>query len=418
MLPGLLIRLVRRGNYRQGFAQRFGIYSPEVRTRLSEGGRIWIQSISVGETMVALKLARKIKALQPEAKLVLSATTSTGFAIAAGAQNDWLEAIYNPLDLPLFVKRALALIAPSQLIIIEGMWPNLLAQAKQLGSPTSLVARLSPRSEERFRKFRWLTGPIFRLIDLIFVQEPEDVQRWQSLGASPTQIDCIGGIKFDLEGSAESSRETEFRQFLASLGIPAETPILLGGSTFSGEESLLAKILLELRKDIPELALILVPRHVERTPEIVQELKGLGLKIALRTDGIPSSAPTQGAQPARPDCLIINTTGELREWYRVATVAFIGKSICSTGGQNPVEPAAIGKPVVFGPHMENFRAIVTTLLEHRAAIQVQDEKELKNQLRLLLTDPAFRGEFSANALRAVSGHQGATLRCAKKLLKK
>jgi len=201
MLPGLLVRLVRRGNYRHGFGQRFGCYSPEVRARLSEGGRIWIQSISVGETMVALKLARKIKALQPEAKLVVSATTSTGFAIAAAAQNDWLEAIYNPLDLPFLVNRALTLVAPSQLIIIEGMWPNLLAMTKQRGAPTSLVARLSPKSEARFKQFRWLTGPCFRLIDQIFVQEPEDVPRWEQLGAPRAHLDCVGGIKFDLDGA-------------------------------------------------------------------------------------------------------------------------------------------------------------------------------------------------------------------------
>ena len=406
MLPNLLVRLLRRGNYRHCFAQRFARYTPEVQERLGEGGRIWIQSISVGETMVALKLARKLKALRPEIKVVVSATTSTGFAIAAEAQSDWLEALYNPLDSPLFVARSLSLIAPTQLIVIEGMWPNLLAMAKQRGAPVSLIARLSPRSETRFKKFRWLTGPCFRLIDRIFVQETDDLQRWQDLGARPSQLQCVGGIKFDLDGG-ESSREGEFLQFLHALGTQPGTQIILGGSTFAGEESLLAKILLKLRREIPDIFLILVPRHVERTPEIVQELKALGLKVALRTDTEPQ---------ARPDCLIVNTTGELREWYRVATVAFIGKSICSTGGQNPVEPAAIGKPVLFGPHMENFRAIVSSLLKYKAAIQVKDADELEDQIRGLLTDSALRSEISGNALRAVTGHQGATLRCAQKLL--
>ncbi len=410
MLPSLLLRLFRRGNYQHCFSQRFARYGPEVRARLEAGGRIWIQSISVGETMVALKLARKIKALCPEAKLVISATTSTGFAIAAKDQSAWLEAIYNPLDSPLFVSRALSLIAPSQLVIIEGMWPNLLAMTKQRGAPVSLVARLSPRSEARFKKFRWLTGPCFRLIDRIFVQETEDVLRWEQIGARPSQLECVGGVKFDLE-SAEPSREEEFRQLLRSLEIPPETQIILGGSTFAGEEMLLGKILLQLRPEFPNLLLILVPRHVERTPEIVQELKALGLSIALRTDPIPQP---ETASPART--LIVNTTGELRDWYRLATVAFIGKSICSTGGQNPVEPAAIGKPVLFGPHMENFRAIVSSLLTHKAAIQVKDAGDLEEQIRRLLSDSALCKELSGNALRAVTGHQGATLRCAQKLL--
>ena len=406
MLPSLLLRLLRRGDYQRCFGQRFGRYSPEVRARLAGGKRIWIQSISVGETMVALKLAHKIKALRPESKLVISATTSTGFAIAAKNQSDWLEAIYNPLDAPLFVGRALALIDPSQLVIIEGMWPNLLAMTKRRGAPVSLVARLSPRSEARFKKFRWITGPCFRLIDKIFVQEPEDIGRWEQMGALASQLHCEGGVKFDLE-SSEPYREEEFRQLLGKLGLPGQPQILLAGSTFAGEELLLAKLLLQLRSEFPGLLLVLVPRHVERTQEILQELKGLGLKIALRTELNAGDAA---------DCVIVNTTGELRDWYRLATVAFIGKSICSSGGQNPVEPAALGKPVLFGPHMENFRAIVSSLLEHQAAIQVRDAAELGEQVRRLLSDSALREEISGNALRAVTGHQGATLRCASKLL--
>lgn len=405
MLPGLIIRLLRRGNYRQNFWQRFGFYSSVVRERLAANPHIWIQSISVGETMIALKLAKQMKQREPNLRVVLSITTSTGFAVARDAAIDWIEVIYNPIDYPWAVNRALDLIAPRQLIVIEGMWPNLVAGARRRGACISMIARLSPRSEARFRKFRALTGPVFRLFDIIFVQEPEDKARWESLGALPSQIRCVGAIKFDMETTGVS-REVEFRELLLSMGVKPDAPILLAGSTFAGEEEILARLVRQLRPQFPGLFLILVPRHVERVTEIVDQLKPLGLSIVLRTE-LPFTNPER-----RADCLIVNTTGELRDWYHVASVVFIGKSLTASGGQNPVEAAIAGKPVLFGPHMENFRAVVQMLLAHQAAIQVRDAEELETQIRCLLSDLAARKRIAASAAAAVETHQGATGRTA------
>ena len=417
MLPNLLMRMTRRGNYRHKFAQRFGFYDREVLARLApegrpeHGGRTWIHSISVGETFLALKLARKMKSLDPSLKAVLSVTTSTGFALADKSASDWLEVIYNPIDGLPFVQRTLGIIRPVRLIFIEAMWPNLLLGAKKRGIPIAMIPRLSERSGQRFAKFRFLTGGFFGAIDCLCAQEPEDVPRLEAVGADPAKIHVTGGIKFDYSEDAPSTRAAEFRALLRSLNVPGDSPVLLAGSTFPGEEILLARMLIELREQFPGLILILVPRHVERTPAILEELQPLGLQVALRTK------PASDTETVKPDCLIVDTTGELRDWYYAGDVIFIGKSLDTYGGQNPAEAAAAGKPILFGPHMENFKNIVHLLIDHGAAVQVTDIDELKKEVAKLFADPALRAKMSANAPQALAPHQGATARAAALLLK-
>ena len=408
MLPNLLLRMARRGNYRHKFAQRFGCYDREAQSRLAAGGRTWIHSISVGETFLALKLARKMKALDPSLKAVISVTTSTGFALADKNAADWLEVIYNPLDALPFVRRALNFIRPRQIIFIEAMWPNLLLGATKRGIPAAMIPRLSKRSGRRFQRFRFFTGGFFAAFDCLCAQEAEDAPRLESVGADPAKIHVTGSIKFDYGGEAAPSLAPELRALVRSLGVGDGAPILLAGSTFPGEETILAQIFLELREKFPDLFLILVPRHVERTPAILEELKPLGMNIALRT---------RIADGAKADCLIVDTTGELRDWYHVGGVIFIGKSLASYGGQNPVEAAAAGKPVIFGPHMENFKNVVRLLLEHRAAIQVPDAGGLKNEIARLLADPRLRQEMGGHVHEALASHRGATERAAALLLK-
>jgi 3-deoxy-D-manno-octulosonic-acid transferase len=406
LLPGFLMRMFRRGNYRDRFGQRFGIYSGSLRRRVAGKNWTWIHAVSVGEALIALKLAKKMKARRADLHLVLSTTTSTGFALASKSAADWLEVIYNPVDFPPFVRRALDVFRPEQIVLIEAeVWPNLVGSARRRGIPVSLVnARLSPRSESRFRRFRFLTGPLFRMLNLICVQEQEDIARWESLGVDRARLQCPGSIKFDHSGS-KPARLAEFRALLDSLGVKPDAPVLLAGSTFAGEEKILAHLLLELRPRFPDLFLIIVPRHVERTPEVVEDLKSAGLTCALRTK-------TEGHPPGKIDCLVVNTTGELRDWYSVGTVIFIGKSLTAVGGQNPVEAVVAGKPVLFGPHMENFAAVVNRWLERGAAIQVADGGGLAAEVGRLLADPRLRESMSAKACQAVAPHQGATERTA------
>jgi 3-deoxy-D-manno-octulosonic-acid transferase len=305
------------------------------------------------------------------------------------------------------------LIRPQQLVLIEGeVWPNLVAECRRRSIPVSLVnARLSPRSEERFRRYTSWTGPIFRLLDRICVAEPEDIERWRALGVDGERITCTGSIKFD-NPSASSSREAEFRELITQIGVRSDTPIIVAGSTWAPEERTLAEMLPKLRKTSPGCFLVIVPRHVERSADLHQELTALGLTVVRRSH-ISRTSP-------RADILIIDTTGELRDWYSLATAVFVGKSlpgVAEVGGQNPAEPAVLGKPTIFGPHMENFGPLVTQLLrEPASAVQVPNSDILLLVLQQLLTDPTRCHELGQRARSAVSAHSGAAQRTAALLL--
>ena len=415
MLPGFLARMIRRGNWRHKFGQRFGLYSAEDRQRLGNGGWIWIHSVSVGEMMMGIKLARTVQAAQPGAQVLISTTTSTGYAIASeqiAKGGGGLELIYYPLDLTSIVRRALDLIQPAQVVMVDKeLWPNMVSECCRRAIPVSIVnARLSPRSERGFRKWRRWVGPFFGMLERVCVQEPEDVEQWHALGVRREALHCTGSLKFDF-GMAEASRALEFRALLGRMDVRDTTPVVLAGSTFPGEEAALGRVLIALRQRSPELFLIVVPRHVERTPEVAADLRALGLSAVLRTElaELPPGSP-------RPDVLIVNTTGELRDWYAVASVCFIGKSLLATGGQNPAEPVLVGRPVVFGPHMENFGSLVRQFLAVEGAVQVRDEAGLIHALDTLLADPALGEALVARARSVLQVHLGANARTAELLL--
>lgn len=404
LLPGFLFRMLRRGKYRHKFGQRFAIYSPRVRAKLSHGSWTWIHAVSVGEVLIALKLIREWKERDPSLQVVLSTTTSTGFALATREKSDWLEPIYNPIDFFWITRRALRLIRPKRLVLVEAeVWPNLTAQAKAQGAVLALVnARLSNRSENRYLAVRPLAAALFNQLDLLCVQEPEDAVRWAGLGVEAGKIVCTGSIKFDTEGETPVPHR-DFRSLLAACQVADDTPILLAGSTHAGEERILGEIALKLRADFPDLFYIVVPRHVERSPKVREELEQLGFSVALRTE---VSTPLA----ARPGALLVNTTGELKDWYDYATVVFVGKSIAARGGQNPAEAVAAGKAVVYGPHMENFSILSAQFVRQHGVIQALDAAELEEAIRRLLADPAERETLAANGLKCLDGHRGATAR--------
>ena len=399
MLPSMIRRMLKRGNFSRNLGQRFGFFSVEFESILRGQKVIWLQSVSVGETHVALRLAREWIVKDPKIHAVISVTTSTGFDVAAQNATSQIHVIYNPIDLPSIVGRTLNVLRPASLILVENTWPVLLVESWKRSITVSLIARLSPRSSRRFLRFRNFTGPIFALLDAVFVQEPEDVELWTRLGAHVSAIHCTGAIKYD-EPPVPVTRRADFELILRECGVSESSSILLAGSTFPGEELAMAKIFLDLSKAIPSLFLILVPRHVERTPEILAELSALPLKVARRSS----------LQQKKSDLLLVDTTGELQGWYAFATVVFIGKSLMSTGGQNPVEPALLGKPIIFGPHMENFAPIVRQWLADEAAIQVADESELRVQIERLLKNSEARERLVTQSGRAVAVHFGATSR--------
>jgi len=422
-LPFYALRLLRRergrashtkpGGYHLGVGQRFGRYEPELRARLAtRPAPVWICSISVGETLVALKIARAIRAKHPDARVVLSVTTSTGYELLLreAAALLWLVPLYNPLDFAFAARAALAAIQPRVLVLTEGgIWPNLLAAARARGVRIVLAAaRLSPRSEQRWRRFPSVARAVWRCFDLICVPENADVARFEGIGVARDRIRHTGSVKLDNAASDAPSRESEFRSLVAPLGF--STPVIVGGSTWAPEELGLADACRRLRSEFPALRLILVPRHVERAESIARELAEAGLRVARRS---------QLAGATAADVLLVDTTGELRDWYALATVVFVGKSlpgISEIGGQNAGEPAARGLPVVFGPHMENFAPLVAHLLQDKAAIRIADASGLHPALHALLADPAERAAIGQRAREALAVHQGATTRTAECIL--
>jgi 3-deoxy-D-manno-octulosonic-acid transferase len=414
MAPKAWKKMKARGGKASDLSQRFGYFFVDDENRLralrSTGEVWWIHAVSVGEVGIAVKLIREVRKRRPDLGFVVTTTTPTGlrqFEDFAAKCEGRVIPMYSALDGWFVVRRFLNLIQPSQLVLVEAeVWPNLVVACHLRGIPVSLVnARLSPRSERRFRKVRFLVEPIYELLDHVGVQEAEDPQRFASaLGIRPECIVHTGSIKFDTAGEKEPAEQVAaFRALLSSMGITAERPILLAASTHPGEELALAKMYLRLRKDVPGVYYIVVPRHAERAEEIAKELEAVGLQVRLRST-LGGEASVAG------DVLVVNSTGELRAWQYLARVVVIGKSFLGTGGQNPAEAIVAGKPVVFGPHMENFSALKDLLLQHGGALEVADVDAAEVAIRSLMQSPEKGQQLALAGRKALHPHTGATVR--------
>src|SRR5947208_9081429 len=408
-LPGYVVKMIRRGGYREKFGQRLGIYDDGLRLRLSKRESTWLHAVSVGEVNIALKLAHALRALEPELHCVLTTTTTTGFALANKNGPAWIEVIYTPLDYWPIMRRAFLVIRPTRILLVEAeVWPNLVALAHQCRIPTILVnARLSPRSESRFRRFRFFVAPTFRLLDLVCAQEPEDVDRWVAIGVARNRIRAVGSIKYDPDGRDQGLEAQEGAQQADFNHAARESPVLFGGSTHRGEEEILASIFLRLRQQFPSLRLFIAPRHVERLREIRAQFGALPMRVTLASE-VARQLPGE----SDADCIILDSTGNLHRWYAIATIVFMGKSLTARGGQNPVEPIIAGKPVVFGPHMENFATLAKALVLKKGAIQVPDMDSLELTIAELLRDREACQRLVQSAREVLSEHQGATARTA------
>lgn len=387
--PVLFYKLAKRGNYRPNFFQRFGRYSEADRQKLSgkTRPRHWIHAASVGEMNLALVVIAAWRERWPQHQLIVTTNTVTGAAIARQRLPADAVLLYFPLDFPGCVRRAYDLIQPDSVLLVESeLWPNHIAAAVQRQIPVSIInARVSPGSARWHRRFQWLFRRTFASLTVVGAQSEADAARLRELGAP--RVELTGNIKYDAALPANTPVRID-------LGLAGDRPVLVAGSTWPGEE----EILFDILQNTPGLFLVLVPRHVERTPEIVALAKTKNIRFTLRKDGTPID---------RPDCLIVNTTGELKDFYNVGTVIFVGKSLTATGGQNIVEAAASGHPIIFGPHMENFQSIAEEFIAARAGIQVPDAAGLKRAVAELVAQPAQRAEITAAAQRVLTANRGA-----------
>jgi len=418
MLPSALRKLRARGGRTQDLWQRLGLLSPSHRKQLALlshfDHRLWVHAVSVGEMNVAIKCLAPLLQASPSTAIFLTTTTPTGHQIAttfATRHPDHVFVFYNPIDFPPTIHHLLDQVSPHHLILFEAeVWPNLVTQARHRHIPVTLAAaRLSPKSERRFTQFRWFTRPLFAQLTQVLVPEPEDRQRWSQLGVPAHRIHHTGSVKYDPSTTQVApSQLAHFTHLLQAAGLdPTQHLLLLAASTHPGEELALARLHQQLRQSASpwaqRLALLIVPRHVERTPTLLAQLAQHGITAQRRSALQPSQpTPPSSAQP-----LIIDTTGELAAWQHLCHLVVIGKSFLAYGGQNPSEAAMAGKPVLFGPHMENFGPLVKLLLHSGGAIQCTDWTDLQHQLITLLDHPEKAQAIGTAGQAALTRHSGA-----------
>jgi len=402
--PYYFWRMRRRGNWQAGFAQRFGCYDAKLKQAITNRHVLWMHAVSVGEVSLCTQIIRLLEQRMPNLKIVVSTTTTTGMGELQKRLPTHISRIYYPVDGRKWVARALATIHPEAVVLVEAeIWPNFVWRVRAMGVPLFLVnARLSERSFRGYKRFGFLFRPLFASLTGVGVQSNEDAVRVRELGCSPEAIHVVGSLKYDA-AKLDERLPLDVPSLLRRLGVPPEARLLVGGSTHAGEEALLAEQFLRLRSRFPDLFLVLVPRHFERSKEVGRELKQRGVKFVYRSEIIA----TTSFEPGELDCLLVNTTGELRYFYEQATVIFVGKSLTAQGGQNPIEPGALGKAMVFGPHMQNFAEVSARFLAGNGAVQVQDAAGLEKALAELFGDEAARRQLGSNALRVVRENLGA-----------
>ncbi len=423
-LPGYIVKMIRRGGYAGHFRERLGIYPDAVRDRLEamDDAPLWIHAVSVGEVLIAVKLIAELRRQSPALPLVISTTTSTGHAVALERLGDVAVVIYNPLDFRWIVRLALSRVAPRKLVLVEAeVWPNLVNLARRRGIEVSVVnARLSERSGHRFVRFGAVVRPVFAMLDRVYIAFERDRVRFIAIGVRSEAIELMGSIKYDPgDPGGRPALADVFQSALTRLWGGKKRRVFLAGSTHNGEERLLGEVFLRLREREPDLFFIAVPRHFERSAEVVGVLREIGLHPFRRTemdtqvDG--AGDPGSGEQDAF-DCLVVDSTGELQAWYCLADVVVIGKSFLSRGGQNPVEPILAGKPVFYGPEMGNFPVLAETLHEAGGACQVADVEGLFEAVAATLQAPEEASRMVARAREVLAVHEGATVRTAAALL--
>jgi 3-deoxy-D-manno-octulosonic-acid transferase len=399
--PYYLWRMRRRGGYTENFGHRFG--GTDVLPAKAPGAkRIWLQAVSVGEM---LAIAPLLEAFQREGhtEVYLTTTTSTGYKLAKEKYAALTIGIgYFPLDFWAFSARAWRRVEPDLCILMEGeRWPEHVHQAQRCGVPViSVNARLSDRSFKRSLRFRPLMRPLAQGITQVLCSSKRDEQRFKSLGFPADRLQTTGNLKLDVNiPLLADADKTALRR---ELGLPAGGLVLLGSSTWAGEEVALLTALKSARERGLNVSLLLVPRHAERREELRELLVKSGLTFHFRSEG---------AAAGPVDVAVGDTTGELRKFTQLADLVFTGKSLAPhEGGQTPVEAAVLGKPVLHGPRMTNFREIIRTLTEAGAVRKVETHSELITAVVELLADAAQRGKLAAAAREWTAQNRGATER--------
>jgi 3-deoxy-D-manno-octulosonic-acid transferase len=399
--PWWLYRMATTHKYREGLRERLGRVPPWLRSTATGRPVLWLHAVSVGEVLAVSRLIAELGAALPDAQVLVSTTTKTGQDLARERFGP-NRVFYCPLDLPWAVRSYLEALQPRMLILAETeFWPNLLEGCFRRNIPVVVVnARISDRSWPRYRKLRKLWSPLLARIRRILPQSETDAQRLIAIGCRPERVTVTGNLKFDVR----PAEEAEATRMLRSLGMNLR--FLVAGSTLDGEEAALLDLWPTLTQRLPNLVLILAPRHPEHFAAVAALLEKSKLAWCRRSSWIGRSIEEQ-RKIAAGQVILLDTIGELASVYSLAAVAFVGGSIVPAGGHNPLEPAQFAVPIVMGPHYANFRAITDDLRAHDA-IRIAGKDELAAALLSLLTHPDEAAAMGQRAKQVFDNQSGAT----------
>jgi 3-deoxy-D-manno-octulosonic-acid transferase len=399
--PYFLYQAIRYKKYIGSLRQRLGFLP--ITFNIDGEESIWIHAVSVGEALTARALAADLKARYPRLRLFVSTTTIAGQQVARRSLSHADAIFYFPFDWTFIVKRTLNLVKPRLFIMMETeIWPNLLRVCRKRGVKTIVInGRISSRSYPRYRLARPFFRRVLADVDRFCMQSDESARRLVDLGADPSRVSVTGSLKFDsLElpplASHGKPRERVLRFFRTS---PHRT-VVIAGSTMRGEEPSLLRAFARIKTMHPGALLVVAPRAPERFGEVERLARDAGFSVTRRSELPIDTEP-------RADVVILDSIGELAQLYQVATVVFVGGSLADHGGHNILEPAIFGKPIVFGPYMQNFKEIADAFLQNDAAIQVHADRELDTVLLTLVTDPVRRAGLGAAARALVEANRGA-----------
>lgn len=399
LIPFILLRLLWRSikapDYRRRWSERFAFYNDK-----TVQGVIWFHAVSVGEAEALFPLLRQLQKQRPGTPLLITTTTPTGSARVKAVMKDTVSHVYLPYDIPCALSRFMERFKPIAAIIMETeIWPNLFAYCGKSRIPLFIInARLSEKSARGYRKIPALIRPALSETRLIAAQTRKDGDRFIDIGAAKETVKILGNMKFDVEIPKEI---IEFGLKLKE-SVFKERFVWLIASTHKDEEAIFLDIYNSLKQKIPELLLVIVPRHPERFGEVRKLCEQHQLRVVYRTTGLPCHADT--------DVYLVDTMGELKSFYAAADVAFVGGSMVPVGGHNILEAAAVGVPVMFGPYMANFKEIAEGVLGQQAAIQCRSKDEIANSILELYTQPAYRDALVAKSKAFVVSNQGVIAR--------
>jgi tetraacyldisaccharide 4'-kinase len=401
-LPLFAFRLILRPDDRIGLFERFGRWPGPWEKREAAATRIWIHAASVGEFLAVMPLIERWLRERPEWEIILSVMTQAGRRLAEQRLGRRARIHFFPIDLPGIAAGLLDRTAPDLILLVETeLWPNFLRAASRHGIPVLLVnGRISPRSFPRYRAVRALFRDPVRTIRLFCMQTAQDVRRIIALGAPPERVRILGNSKFDQ--AAVPLSETERMQLFQQMGWGSADRVLVAGSTHDKEEEMLLTVYDRVKTRLPDLRLILAPRHLNRLPGLLPLLSRQGKRFRRYSE--------LGADGAECDILIVDTMGRLGPLYSLGTVVFVGGSLVPVGGHNLLEPAALGRPVLFGPYIQHVHETAELLAGSGGGRMVHDLEELGREVEILLIDSDRREQMALQAWETVRRHQGATER--------